>query len=255
MKIYIDPGHGGESIGAAYKGRKEQDDCLRLGLRVRDYLLTQKNVEVKMSRTTDVNPELEDRCAEANSWGADYFLSLHRNAFEPNKATGVEIWCYSQVEVSGETYTKAETILNRVCAVSGYRNRGVKLGAPSYKDYAVNRLTKMSSCLLETGFIDNDSDNAIFDTKFNDIATEIARGVYEANGGSWVEEEKPVSQSGATYIVQVGAFNDISNAEAYAENVRKSGFDAFVTVKGDMNGDGKVTAADAREVLNKSVGK
>jgi N-acetylmuramoyl-L-alanine amidase len=39
MKIFIDPGHGGSSIGATYKGRKEQDDCLRLSLKIEEFLL------------------------------------------------------------------------------------------------------------------------------------------------------------------------------------------------------------------------
>lgn len=34
-RIFIDPGHGGGSIGSYYKGRKEQDDCLRLALEVK----------------------------------------------------------------------------------------------------------------------------------------------------------------------------------------------------------------------------
>ena len=258
MKIYIDPGHGGSSIGASYKGRKEQDDCLRLSLAVRDNLLTQKDIEVKMSRTTDVNPKLSDRCAEANAWGADYFLSIHRNAFKPEAATGAENWVYSKVAKNGETYKQAEIILNHLCAATGYKSRGVKLGAPSYTDYAVNNLTKMSSCLLEIGFIDNTNDNTIFDSKFNEMAKEIAKGVYEANGGTWVEpvakKEEVAENDGLTYIVQVGAFSIKKNAEDFAEKIKKAGFDAIVTVKGDMNGDGKITAADSREILRKSVG-
>ena len=258
MKIYIDPGHGGDSIGASYKGRHEQDDCLRLGLRVRDYLLTQKNVEILMSRTTNTDPSLDARANEANAWSADYFLSLHRNAFVPNEATGAEVWVYSKVSKQGDTYKMAEIILEHLCKATGYRNRGVKLGAPSYADYAVNRLTKMSSCLLEAGFVDSDKDNAVFDSKFEQMAKEIAKGVYEANGGTWVEpakqEEKPAATTGVTYLVQVGAFSNKKSAEEYAAKVKKAGFDAFVTVKGDMDGDGKITAADSREVLRESVG-
>jgi N-acetylmuramoyl-L-alanine amidase len=261
MKIFIDPGHGGSSIGATYKGRVEQDDCLRLALKVRDLLLQQKNVEVKMSRTGDTNPDLKDRAAEANAWGADYFISIHRNALAPNKASGVEIWIYSGCATGGETYNIAKKICDNICTATGFKNRGIKKGAPSYKDFAVNRLTKMSSCLAEVGFIDNDSDNAIFDKKFNEMALSIAKSIYEANGGKWAEigtkteEKTPAKNDGYIYTVQVGAFSDKKNAEAYAEKVKKAGFDAFVTVKGDYDGDGRITAKDAQNVLNKSVGK
>lgn len=265
-KFFIDPGHGGESIGASYNGRKEQDDCLRLALAVKALLLTQKGAEVMLSREDDTNPDLKDRAKKANEWGADYFISLHRNAYTPNRAQGVEAWCYSKCAVGGATYNKAEKIVNAVCAATGFVNRGVKLGAPTYADYAVNRYTEMSSCLLEVGFIDSDADNALFDEKFKDTANAIAKSMYEANGGKWVEkstktEEKTqteekvqTEESGLVYLVQVGAFSDKANAEAYAEKVKKAGFDAFVTVKGDMDGDGKITAADSRDILRASVG-
>ena len=261
MKIFIDPGHGGESIGAAYKGRLEQDDCLRLSLEVRDLLLQQKNVEVKMSRITDVNPEIEDRCAEANAWGADYFLSIHRNAFKPNEATGVEVWIYSECAKGGETYKMAEKILNSVCSATGLKNRGVKLGASDYDDFGVNRLTKMHSCLLETGFIDNDSDNDIFDNKFNEMAEGIAKAVYEANGGKWseistkIEEKAPVEDCGYIYYIQAGAFKNRKKAEAEAKRISKlTGINCFVGVKGDVDGDGKITSEDARQIMRGAVG-
>lgn len=257
MKIYIDPGHGGDSIGASYKGRLEQDDCLRLALEIKKILLAQRGVSVRLSREGNTNPDLIKRAQDANDWGADYFLSIHRNAFTPEGASGAEIWVYSKVETDGETYKIAENILNSLCLSTGYRNRGVKKGAPSYADYAVNRYTDMHSALLEVGFIDSTADNEIFDKYFYDIALEIARGLVEALGGEWTDsapEEKPV-ETRLSYVVQTGAFSDRKNAEAYAERVKKAGFDAFVAVKGDMNSDGKITASDASAVLDISVGK
>ena len=255
MKIYLDPGHGGDSIGASYMGRLEQDDCLRLALAVRDCLLTQKDTEVRLSREGNSDPDLIKRAEDANAWGADYFLSIHRNAFTPEGATGAEIWIYSKAATDGETWKMAENILTSLCLSSGYRNRGVKKGAPSYTDYAVNRYTKMHSALLEVGFIDNTKDNEIFDKYFSDIALETAKGIYEALGGSWTEPENSAENKGYTYIVQAGAFRDKALAEAHAAKIKKAGFDAFVTVKGDMNGDGSLTAADAAAVLDLSAGK
>lgn len=65
---------------------------------------------------------------------------------------------------------------------------------------------------------------------------------------------EPAPEKGAKYIVQAGAFNKKEYAEAYAEKLKKAGFDAIVTVRGDVTGDGKVTAEDARAVLRMSVG-
>ena len=58
------------------------------------------------------------------------------------------------------------------------------------------------------------------------------------------------------YRVQIGAYRDKANAEELAAEARAKGFDAVVIpfVKGDVDGDGKVTAADARLALRISTG-
>ena len=240
VKIFIDPGHGGESIGASYKGRLEQDDCLRLALAVRDILFTQKGVETMLSREDDSDPDLFRRCERANGWGADYFISIHRNAFTPEGATGVEAWVYSGVETDGITYNKAKTIVDSLSSVTGYRNRGVKKGAPAYRDYAVNRYTKMHSCLLEVGFIDNTKDNTVFDTMFPEIALSIAKSLME--------------NTGLTFIPPVIKGDADSDGRVTANDARlilraAVGLEELEAEKGDLDGDGSVTAADAREAL------
>ncbi len=241
MRIYIDAGHGGESTGAVYNGRREQDDTLRLALAVKKILLGAENVEVMLSREDNTNPSLEKRAEEANLWGADYFCSIHRNAFSPNKAKGIEAWCYSGIEKGGITYTHAENIVNAVSKASGFVNRGVKLGAPSYADFAVNRLTKMSSCLLEAGFIDSDEDNNIFDGKFDSIAKALASELLRAVGIN------PVIKGDIDGDGKLTASDARSVLRASVE------LEKVDIEKADMNGDGKITAADAREILRKSV--
>lgn len=228
-KIYIDAGHGGDSIGATYKGRREQDDCLRLALAA-GRLVAAQGITVKYSRTTNVNPDLTGRCKEANSWGADYFISIHRNAFKPNQAQGVEAYVYSKCKVGGSTYNKAKVIVGDLCAATGFANRGVKLGAPSYPDFAVNRITNMDSCLLECGFIDSDADNKIFDTKFDAMALAIAKGLCAAVGVTYKEPQKPAEKPAGKvkYYVQVGAFADKANAENFVKALKKDGYTAII---------------------------
>ncbi|WP_353957815.1 N-acetylmuramoyl-L-alanine amidase [Peribacillus sp. NJ4] len=55
---------------------------LNIGLRIRNIHVNEyENVEVKMSRTTDIYRTLTERTDEANSWGANYFLSIHVNSY------------------------------------------------------------------------------------------------------------------------------------------------------------------------------
>lgn len=244
-KIYIDAGHGGDSIGASYKGRLEQDDVLKLALAIGKLLKTQPNVEVKYSRTTNINPDLTGRCKEANAWGADYFISIHRDACAPNVAQGATAYVYSKVETDGVTYNKAKDIVDRLCSVAGFRNRGVKKGAVSYTDFAVNRVTNMSSVLLEVGFIDSDIDNKIFDEKFEDIALAIAKGLCAAVGEKFVisgdiNEDGKVDITDARLILRYAV-----GLETMNDNIKAIA---------DINGDGQVTVADAREVLRQAIG-
>lgn len=244
-KIYIDAGHGGSSIGSVYKGRKEQDDCLRLSLAVKNLLLTQEGVSVKLSREDDTNPSIAARCAEANAWGADYFCSIHRNAFQPNKAKGVEVWVFSKVKVGGETYEKAKAIVEEICEAIPFVNRGVKLGAPAYSDFGVNSLTEMSSCLLEVGFIDSDEDNILFDAYFAEMALAIAKGLLRAVG---LEYKAPVVKGDAD------GDGKVTSADARLILRAAVGLEQIDLEVADIDGDGKITSADAREALRGSVG-
>ena len=81
IKIFLDPGHGGTDPGAVANGLKEKDITLTLAKKIRDILAAEfEDVAVKMSRTGDTFPSLQARTDAANSWGANYFLSIHVNA-------------------------------------------------------------------------------------------------------------------------------------------------------------------------------
>lgn len=173
--ICIDAGHGGSDSGAVKGTRKEKNDVLKMALKVRD-LLKAQGVSVVMTRTTDKDITINERCAIANKNKADYFLSIHRNS---GGGTGHEIWVYSKA--STETTNKAKVILDNICKVDG-KNRGVKKGAVGYTDYGINKGSNMPSALFEMGFIDNSTDNASFDKHFNSFAVAIAKGLCSAVG-------------------------------------------------------------------------
>lgn len=235
-KIYIDAGHGGVQPGACNGKRKESDDVLRLALKIQQNLKGQ-DCEVRMSRTTDIDVDIDDRCADANKWGADYFLSIHRNSGSAT-ATGNEIWVYSKATAT--TTQKAQNILNAVCNADGLKNRGVKKGAVSYSDYGVNKYTNMESALIELGFISNASDNKVYDAKLDAVALALAKSLLSAVGGSWksvststakptTSTTKPTASSSASSTptsekpsIVAGAKLNLSNVALYASSSAKS---------------------------------
>ena len=77
--VVIDAGHGGADPGAKFEGRQEKDDALRLALAVGN-ILSQNGVDVRYTRTDDTYNTPLEKATMANEAGADYFVSIHRNA-------------------------------------------------------------------------------------------------------------------------------------------------------------------------------
>lgn len=167
--IVIDAGHGGSDPGAVYEGRREKDDNLSLAMAVGE-LLSRQGVSVIYTRTTDVYQTPFEKAQMANQADADFFISFHRNSSEePNQYTGVETLVY---DTSGIKQTMAENI-NGALAELGFRNLGVK----ARPGLVVLRRTKMPALLIETGFLNNEQDNALYDEKQEEIARAIADAV------------------------------------------------------------------------------
>ena len=84
-KIYIDQGHNPENpnAGAEGNGFREQDLVYSIGVLTAEYLRA-AGLDVRLSRPTETTQlgtsntsSLAARVNDANSWGADYFISLH----------------------------------------------------------------------------------------------------------------------------------------------------------------------------------
>ena len=174
VSVVIDAGHGGKDIGASYGGRNEKDDNLRLAIKVVE-CLEEKGIDAVSTRTLDVYLSLENRCRFANIRSADLFVSLHRNS-AASEANGVEIWIGS--ENSSDERKLAQSIIDSLDEVGISANRGVKSGyAREGNDYYVNSHTKMTSCLVELGFITSEADNKFYDEKLDEYAQAIADAI------------------------------------------------------------------------------
>ena len=242
-KIYIGVGHGSGDSGAVNGKRKECDDNLRLALKVKEYFANQP-VEVKFSRLSDSGLDITGRCNEANKWGADYFISLHRDSASAS-ASGVSAYVYSKA--NEYTKAKADVIVNNVAKAMGVSNRGVHKGAAGrYTDFGVNRQTNMHSCLLEVGFISSNKDNKAFDTHLDDIAKAIVVSTMSVCGVDYVEPVKKGDVNGDGKITADDA------RKALRASVRLENLNEKEKSAADINGDGKVTADDARTILRKS---
>lgn len=220
-KWLLDPGHGGSDPGATYKGREESDDVLKLALRVGE-LLKYNNESVFYTRTNDSTVSLSDRSSMENSGSYDYFVSIHRNAYQPEAAKGVETHIYIKGGKSEQLATKVNSELVKV----GFVDRGVKVS-----NFHVLRETKAPAILIEVGFIDNSSDNSIFDSKFEQIAQSIVKGCLAQIGKSMNVPNDNSDTSEVYYRCVAGSFKNRANAENRKADLIAKGFtDTFIDV-------------------------
>ena len=168
-KIILDAGHGGDDPGAVYQGRNEKDDNLRLAMAV-GQILAQNGVDVVYTRDSDVYQTPFQKAQIANQSGADFLISFHRNSSPMNNQySGIETLVYDKTGIKNEM---AENIDNAVSEL-GFRDLGVK----ARPGLVVLRRSQMPALLIETGFINTDDDNELFDQKFPQIAEAIANAI------------------------------------------------------------------------------
>lgn len=171
LKLVIDPGHGGADPGAVALGLKESDVVLDTSLHLKK-LFESTPIQIIMIReTAEGFMKPAERAKYANSINANTFVSIHANAqVNSNKtANGTETWYYP-----GSTDGKklASFIQDRLVDALDTRDRGLKTS----NQLAVLNTTKMTSVLVELGFIDNPTDNAMLaDPAYRQLA---AKAIY-----------------------------------------------------------------------------
>jgi N-acetylmuramoyl-L-alanine amidase len=143
--VVLDPGHGGDEVGASNYGVVEKHSNLDMAFRI-ERLLQDEGVRVVLTRREDARVatrpglgstfgstrfDLQARIDIANSAEADVFLALHSNGSPSGDQSGVEVWFDPNREFGEQNRTLAQTIQDNVLrelAVYGYGavDRGIK---------------------------------------------------------------------------------------------------------------------------------
>jgi len=91
QRVVIDPGHGGKDPGCLGKsGVREKTIVLDVAARLKKILESKANLEVIMTRESDIFLDPESRTVIANQKQADLFISIHANANRSRKLSGIE---------------------------------------------------------------------------------------------------------------------------------------------------------------------
>lgn len=176
IKIFIDQGHNPQNpnAGAEGNGLREQDITYEVGSLLAGLLNANSAFEAQTSRTypeeqlgESTTTSLQTRVNRANSWGADYFISIHCNASTITSASGSEAYVY---RLGNDATVFAEYMLVGLHNATGLENRGVQQNSGLF----VLRHTYMPAVLLEIGYITNLDDAFLMRTD----PQAFARGIY-----------------------------------------------------------------------------
>lgn len=175
-KVFIDAGHGGHDPGAIGSRSREKDNVLKVANRLK-VLLESHGHTVRMSRSTDVYIALSERARLANTWGADYFISLHNNAATAS-ASGFETFIYNG-PIQSKTTGFQNSIHAAIIKGIGIHDRGKKRA-----NFAVLRESRMPAVLVEYAFITNANDEKILINEVEKLAQLTANGIVNYAGSS-----------------------------------------------------------------------
>lgn len=194
--VILDAGHGKKDSGAIGATKKlEKDFNLSMVLKINELLKKNPEINVILTRSTDVFVELVDRAKIANKAKADVFLSIHANAGDAS-AKGSET-----------LYTKdmdkpfATIVHKYLMSVTGLADRKCR-----YQNLSVCRNTQMPAALIEPGFLTNPAEEELlFNEEFqNKLAVAMAQAICEYLGVRYGVRTTPAG----TYPVDV-ILNDV----------------------------------------------
>ena len=259
FKIAYDAGHGRNTAGKRLP--KELDPN-----QTREWVLTDRVARhfaaaaaqyegVELLRVDDPtgtqDVALATRCKQANSWGADFYLSIHHNA-GINLGKGGGIVAFSNKEgTKGATYR--DTIYNACIAAGGLK--GNRSDPTQAKSWYVVKNTTMPAVLMEYGFMDSRTDAPVIlqDSYSKLVAYATIDGIAKVAGlkrkGEQTEQQTAAATKTVDEIAQEVIAGKWGNGAERKEKLTAAGYD-YNAVQSAVNAmlSGKKPAANTKSV-------
>jgi N-acetylmuramoyl-L-alanine amidase len=172
--VILDPGHGGDDLGAVVKGIQEKDIALAVALKLRDKIKGQ--MPVAMTREDDNYVTLDNRLVESVDWNGAVFVSIHLNKVSNKKLSGAVVYSFAKqkqrgtwarrhkhpkvppmpappgVEAKESAYLAGSLV--KTMRANGFRVEGAQ------SDYYVLKNPAQPSILVEIGYLSNPEEAA-----------------------------------------------------------------------------------------------
>lgn len=123
--IVIDPGHGGENLGAEYETFTEKEMTMKVARAMYDKLSEFEGIKVYLTRESDADMTLKERVAVAKEKNADFFFCLHFNMSVNHDLYGSETWISSKPSLYAKGYDFSNIEMNMLTNL-GLFDRGIK---------------------------------------------------------------------------------------------------------------------------------
>lgn len=167
--VVIDPGHGGENLGAEYEDYTEKEMTLIAAKAMKEELEQYEGITVYLTRTGDEDLTLEERCEYAAGVNADFLFCLHFNMSEYHTLFGAETW----ISAFGEQYSRGYAFADIEIGLlqeMGLYSRGIKtrLNDKGEDYYGIIRHSteqNMPCVLIEHCHLDQENDQPFYDSQ------------------------------------------------------------------------------------------
>lgn len=187
-KVFIVPGHGGSDPGANVI-IMEKEYTLKTALALSE-ILSKYGVDFKLSRTQDIDTDLDEYVRVCNNYNPDLVISIHFNA---GGGQGFEVF-YSIVGGTGKIL--AENINAEIKKIMTSRGIKTKVGTNGKDYFGIIRDTVAPAVLCEGGFVDSQKDADFIKANYTKIAEAYAMGILKTLGiPTAAKPNKPILDS------------------------------------------------------------
>lgn len=164
--IVIDPGHGGDNLGAEYEEYTEKELTMVVARAMKEELEKYDQVVVYLTHDVDTNMSIEQRALFAREKNADFLFCLHFNMSVDHDLFGAEVWVPAGGEYYAKGYSFAQIEMEALTDIGLY-SRGIKTRLNDRGDnyYGILRYCSMQqipSVLIEHCHLDHARDQDFY---------------------------------------------------------------------------------------------
>jgi N-acetylmuramoyl-L-alanine amidase len=173
--VFVDPGHGGDDLGAVVAGRREKDIALAIARKLKQKLEALNGTAVRLTRDSDVYIPLDKRVEESLDPGNLAFVSLHINQVRSKKPHGITVYAFGKTTFRGGSRRRhkipplpapskeSARASGRLASsiVESLRAQGFRVDPPAKAGFYVLKNPTVPSVLIELGFLSNPQEAAL----------------------------------------------------------------------------------------------